>query len=226
MRRLFTMRQALSDPDLLGGVLEGESWSAWRTMLIALMGEELTAEERIVFTSLTGRDREPGILVEEFWAIVGRRGGKTRAMSALATYIAGLCEYDFAPGERGVIPIMAASKQQANVAFQYIAAVFARPPFDRLKIGGTADSISLSTGVDIQVRPASSRTIRGLTAVAVIADEIAYWATDESTRNPDAEVLNAVRPALATTFGPLIVISSPHARRGELWETYRRHFGP
>ena len=38
--------------------------------------------------------------------------------------------------------------------------------------------------------------------------------------------LNAVRPGLATTSGPLFMISSPYARRGELWRTYNKHFGP
>ncbi len=80
-------------------------------MLIALNGEELTDEERVTFTALTGRESEPGEPVEEFWAVVGRRGGKTRAMSALALYIAALCEHDLAPGERGLIPILAASRQ-------------------------------------------------------------------------------------------------------------------
>ena len=74
--------------------------------------------------------------------------------------------------------------------------------------------------------PASYRTIRGVTAIAVLADEIAYWFSEEDSRNPDTEILGAARPALATTGGPLIAISSPHARRGELWEAYRRHFGP
>ena len=74
--------------------------------------------------------------------------------------------------------------------------------------------------------PARYRSIRGITAIAVLADEIAYWFSEEDSRNPDTEILGAVRPALATTGGPLIAISSPHARRGELWEAYRRHFGP
>ena len=59
----------------------------------------------------------------------------------------------------------------------------------------------------------------------MLADECVFWLSDESA-NPDVEILNAARPALATTQGPLIAISSPYARRGALWETYRRHYGP
>jgi hypothetical protein len=73
------LRQALNDPQLLS-VFSGNSWSAWRTLLIAAMGEELTDEERVLFRELTGRDREPGQRVEELVAVVGRRGGKSRAM--------------------------------------------------------------------------------------------------------------------------------------------------
>ena len=39
------------------------------------------------------------------------------------------------------------------------------------------------------------------------------------------EILNAVEPGLATTGGPLILASSPHARRGVLWEVFKRHYG-
>jgi hypothetical protein len=36
-----TLRKALEDPELLGGVLGGDSWHAWRALLLAAMGEEL-----------------------------------------------------------------------------------------------------------------------------------------------------------------------------------------
>ena len=39
MKALVTLRKALSDPELLGSVLEGEFWSNWRTLLIAANGE-------------------------------------------------------------------------------------------------------------------------------------------------------------------------------------------
>ena len=38
--------------------------------------------------------------------------------------------------------------------------------------------------------------------------------------------MNAIRPAMATVAGAqLIAISSPYARRGVLWDMYRRYFG-
>ena len=42
----------------------------------------------------------------------------------------------------------------------------------------------------------------------------------------DTEILGALRPTLLTTKGPLIALSSPYARKGALWDTYKRHFGP
>jgi hypothetical protein len=85
--------------------------------------------------------------------------------------------------------------------------------------------IALKNRIDISIRPASFRTIRGITSIAAIAEECSIWQSDES-RNPDKEILAAVRPSLATTGGTLFAIGSPHARRGETWNTYRKHFGP
>jgi len=48
--------------------------------------------------------------------------------------------------------------------------------------------------------PASFRTVRGITAVGAVADEIAFWRSDDSA-NPDREILKALRPSLATKFG-------------------------
>jgi hypothetical protein len=59
-----------------------------------------------------------------------------------------------------------------------------------------------------------------------VADEIALWQAEDGSANPDTEILRAVRPTLLTTHGPLIAISSPYARRGELWTTFKRDYGP
>ena len=172
LRKLVTMREALASDGYFGRLLAGDSWAAWRALLIAIVGEELTEDERGVFEGLTGREREPLEPVEEFWAVIGRRGGKTRSMAVLAAYIAGCVDHrdTLAPGERGALPILAASTAQASQAFNFVSGIFATAPnLKDLLENETADTISLASGVDITIRPASFRTIRGITAVAAIA---------------------------------------------------------
>ena len=181
----------------------------------------------MIFERVTGRPHEPGEPVEELWNIVGRRGGKTRAAATVGVYIACLCDHTgvLAPGERGVLPILAASTEQATRAFHHVAGVLESSPVLRSEIADrTADTIRLKNSVDISIRPANFRTIRGITAIAAVADELAFWSV-EGSANPDREILDALRPALATTGGPLIVISTPYAKRGELYGTFRRHYG-
>jgi hypothetical protein len=127
VKKLITMREALADPGYFGTLLSGDSWRAWRVLLIAIVGEELTDEERPIFKILTDRDSEPLEPVEEFWAVIGRRGGKTRSMAVLAAYLAACVDHreSPAPGERGVIPLLAASVQQAASAFAFVEGIFA-----------------------------------------------------------------------------------------------------
>ncbi|QOF71427.1 hypothetical protein IG197_27395 [Aminobacter sp. SR38] len=222
-----TIREALNDPKLLGNALPGYSWRAWRILLIAAMGEALSDEERAIFTAFTGRDCEPGAQVDEFWGIAGRRSGKTRAAGTLAAYVATLCNHEYlASGERASIPIMAASQVQANKAFQAVLGVLEDSPVLTKQIeSSNSETIRLRSRVDIEVRPANYRTIRGITSPLAIGDEVAFWSTDEGAANSDADILNAVRPALATSGGLLWVISSPWAKRGELYETFKASYG-
>jgi hypothetical protein len=227
MRPTVAMRAALDDPALLGGVLAGDSWRAWRILLTAAMGEPLLDEERATFTQLTGRAHEPMQRVEEFEAVVGRRGGKSRAMATFAAYIGGLCKHDLVPGERGVLLAIAPDQRQAGIVLEYAEAAFAGSPIlAQLIANRTGDTLELTSGISIEVRAASFRRLRGPTYIAVIADEAAFWYSDEYSANTDAEILNAVRPGLATTGGPLIIASSPYAKRGVLFETHKRHYGP
>ena len=224
----ITLREALDDNQLLGHVLAGDSWSAWRTLLIAAMGGSLTDDERVVFKALTQREHEPGQRIEEFVAVIGRRGGKSRAVSVLAAYIAALCPHPtLVPGERGICLCIAPDVDQATIVLDYVTAAFESSPILRQLIEQrTRWSLKLTNRIDVEVRAADFRRLRGPTYVAVIADESAFWYSNEGSANPDSEILNSVRPGLATTGGPLFIISSPYARRGELWNLYSKHFGP
>lgn len=225
----MTMRRALSDPTLLGTVLAGKSWRAWRILLIATMGEALDDEERAMFQKLTGRPTEPGERAEELWAIVGRRGGKSRAIAVLVVYIAVFVDHSdvLVIGERPVVLCLAPSQKQAGVVLGYIIGIIeATPMLAKLIKGKTTEVLALKNGIEIEVRAASFRSVRGVTAVAVVGDEASFWYDNSSgSANPDTAILDALRPALATTGGLLAVISSPYARRGAVYEAWARDFG-
>jgi hypothetical protein len=149
----------------------------------------------------------------------------------LAVYLACLCEYPnvAAPGERLKVLCIARNALQAHTVFDFIAGIFAAVPvFGGMIIHRTADCLTLSNGVDIEVRAATfgGAGLRGLSAVAVIGDEAAYWDTNDAAKNADTEILNACRPMLATTHGMLAIISSPYTERGEVYELWRDHYGP
>jgi hypothetical protein len=180
-----TMRQALDDPQLLGHALEGSSWFAWRTLLIAAMGERLTPDERKAFAAFTGREREPLHRVDEFVAVVGRRGGKSKALSTLATHQAALVDHEhvLSPGERGIVLCIAPDQRQAKIALEYCEATLSQSPILRQLIANrTQDTIELTNKISIEVRAASFRRLRGPTYIAVLADEAAFWISDEFHR--------------------------------------------
>ena len=229
MRVRVTMREALQEPEFFGTVLEGSSWYGWRVLLIAAAGEELADDERLEFRRLTGREREPGHMVRELVAIFGRRAGKSLALAVFSCWLAALCDHRdvLAPGETGVVLCISRDQRIAKVILNYIEGTLrASPVLAQLIVSRTADTIELTTGIICEVRPANFRTLRGLTCVAVTCDEIAHWFTATDYANPDVEILAALRPTLMTTRGPLCMASSVYAKHGELYNSFKKYFGP
>jgi hypothetical protein len=229
MKPTTTLRDALSDPALLAHVLAGPSWLPWRVLLIAAMGEALTDAERPIFSQLTSRPCEPLRRCNEIAVVAGRRGGKTTAMAALASYLATCCDHTdaLARGETGVLLCVAQDQRVAKKLLDFIEANLQDSEIlGQLIKGRTQDSIELSNNIVIEVRPASFRKLRGPTYIAMIADELAFWYTDASFAHPDVEVIAAARPGLLTTGGPIIMASSPYAKQGVLWDTFKKHYGP
>jgi hypothetical protein len=65
--------------------------------------------------------------------------------------------------------------------------------------------------------------VRGRTLLAAIFDEVALR-RDEVSATPDIEVYRAVLPALMTTKGMLIGISTPYRKIGLLHQKRRDHY--
>jgi hypothetical protein len=213
----FTLRHALKDRRLLGAALgDAESWRTWQAVLAAAFGLELNRDERRAFAAVAGSRVPPKKRVRELWAIVGRRGGKSRIAAALACFFACFVPHKLAAGERGMVLVLAASVEQAKVVFAYaLAFLQASPVLANEIVDTTRSEIRLRNGVVIAIHTNSFRTVRGRTLLAAIFDELAFW-RDDSSATPDAEVYSAVLPSLATTGGMLIGISSPYRKVGLL----------
>jgi hypothetical protein len=177
----------------------------------------------------TGRSEPPTKPARYAELVVGRRGGKSRVLALIATYLATVIDHRpyVVPGEVPVVAIIARDRDQAKVIKSYISGfIRAIPLFEDLIEDEIADAIRLTNGVVIKIHTASIGAPRGRTFLAVLADEIAYWPATENAANPDLEVINAVRPGLATIPHSLLLLaSSPYAKRGVLYTNYAKHFG-
>ena len=224
----ITIDRAMRDPNLLGAALgPSASWDTWIAILRAAYGLPLTEAERVAFDAVAGGREPPRKRVRELWCIIGRRSGKSRVAAAVADFIAAFQDHAgrLAPGEVGTILVLAASRVQAQTVFNYIRAFFeASPILSQLVDAVTTDEIKLAGNVAIAVHTNNYRTVRGRTLIACIFDEVGFW-RDETTSLPDVETYRAVLPALATTGGMLIGISSPYAQRGLLYTKHRDCFG-
>lgn len=224
---LPSITEVMTDPHLFGGQFGGESWAAWRTLLSGFYGLPIKGHDKRTWQALTGRVLPPSEPSEELWLAVGRRGGKSQCAALLAVYEAAFKDYraQLAPGEVATTMILAADRRQARTVMRYIGGLLhGNPMLARMIAREDKETIELHNRACIEVHAASFRGVRGYTCAAVIADEIAFWRSEDSA-NPDKEIIAALRPALATLGGKLIALSSPYAKRGELWETYKRHFG-
>lgn len=223
-----SIREALTDPELLGNALPGDTWRTWRIMLIALMGEPLEPDELETFQRLTGRVSSPERMVREAALVIGRRGGKSRSLATLACYLGCLCEHPaITLGETGVVLLIAMDKPQATILLKYAAGVLSGSPLlAGMVTSKPDDAVVLSNGVEIVARSPSFRRLRGRTAVAVVGDESAFWLSEDRSSNPDSEIINAVKPMLLTTGGPLVLASSAYRKTGVLYQAWRRDYGP
>jgi hypothetical protein len=220
--------RAMDDPAVFGPWFRGkDSWGAWRVFLAGLFALPLEGEDLETFIRCTGRATLPEAPASEGWLVCGRRSGKSFMLSLIAVYLA--CFRDWrghlAPGERATVMVVAADRRQARTIMRYIGGLLhGVPMLVRLIERETTEGYDLSNRVTIEVHACSFRAVRGYTVCSALLDEIAFWRSEDSA-NPDREVLEAIRPALATTPGSiLLAASSPYARRGALWDAHRRYY--
>ena len=163
-----SMLDVLGDPALFGAEFRESSWRGWRLCAAALFGltTGLAAPEEAFILRCLGRRRLPTTAAREAWIMVGRRGGKSRFAALVAVYIACFREHRpiLAPGERGVVMVIASDRRQARVAMRYMVGLLDEVPMLQALIARrTAEAVHLTNGVSLEVHTASYRAVRGYT---------------------------------------------------------------
>ena len=217
-------------PHFKGGY---QSWTAWWAFLTALFGLPMDEEALALYQRHTGRKEPPTAAFVEAALICGRRGGKSRVLALIAVYLACFRDYTphLAPGEVATIPIVAADRKQARTIFRYVVGLIENVPMlAGMKTDTSAEAVTIeglnSSPVVIEIHAATYRGVRGYTLAAFLIDEVAFLRSDESSANPDVEILAAVRPGLSSIPGSMLLIaSSPYAKRGALYAAFRKHWG-
>lgn len=213
-------------PHFRGGAA---SWAAWRTFLACLYGLPLDDDQLGIYRHHTERLTPPSKQFGVAALICGRRAGKSRILALLAVYAA--CFRDYAPflaaGEICTIPIVAADRRQARTIFRYVLGLIDNTPaLATMKGDETAESVMVNGNVMIEIHTASYRAVRGYSLGMMLIDEVAFLRSEETSANPDQEIIAAVRPGLASIPGSMLLIaSSPYAKRGALYAAFREHFG-
>lgn len=224
-----TILDTCRDPQLFRSWFKNvETWRAWFAFLSVMFGLPIDDDARELYRQCTGRSEINPEGHREATLVCGRRAGKSLILALIATYLAVFKDWSahLVPGERGTIMIVAADKKQARTIFRYIRGFFDRPILSGLIERETAEALDLTNGVTIEILTASFRTVRGYTLIACLADEVAFWRNDDTGANPDKEIIAAIRPAMATVPGSMLLIaSSPYARKGVLWDSYKRRYG-
>jgi hypothetical protein len=186
------------------------------------------ADVPTIYQRCTGRMTWPEVQARLVSLIVGRRGGKSYITAVIGIYLACCRRYKLKLGTKGMVMILARDKEQAGVIRGYILAFLKAVPELSTMFADdpTLKLIELSNGITIEVRAAGEAGTRGYTVVAALADEIAFWPTDAESAKQDKKVLRALRPSMLGIKNAMIVmLSSPYAKRGVLYENHRKAYG-
>lgn len=224
--KIKPLSDCMLDPKFFGKTFAGPTFANWRAVAKALDGMPLSRAELALYRELTGRDVAPTAPFTEAYLIKPRRAGGTLFAAALGLHAA-LMDYRkrLGPGEMATVALIAADRRQARQLMNYVKGVIADSPVISPEVSGeTQETVSFRHRTQLEVHTTSFRSTRGYSYACVICDEMAYW-RDEFSANPDIELIRAVRPGLANLGGRLLGLSSPHARRGHLFDMYQRYFG-
>lgn len=228
--------QAIQDPNLFRPYLEGRnpdlsSWHNWLVCLRVVYGLPVRRTRDLeLVRQCTGRD--PAQLPKDGFStvllLVGRRGGKSRIAGLLGAYESSLSgrEQLLSPGEIPMVAITSPTREQSTIIKSYCRAALGSPMLEAEVANEGKQGFELNNGVTVRIMTGDFRSVRGFTQLMVVVDELCYFGyTEESKVKSDTELIRAIRPALLTTRGKLVCVSTKYAPKGWAYGQCKRHWG-
>jgi hypothetical protein len=214
------MARMVFDPNLLGGPFTPPTYTAHRAFVAGLSGRPMTAEERRLWDEMAGGRAPPTTAIRLLVIIKSRRIAMTQLIGGGIAPALACSDWPHLPGEEPTFLYLASDRAQSGIAFRRAVGAFeASPLLAREVVNVTANRIELRNGNVLEIGTADSASVRGRTLMGAAIDEACYIPSL-------AELMAALRPALATTPGSmLIVFSTPRGADGPMYEMYKRHFG-
>jgi len=194
------------------------------TLLRTYYGLPLDETQLEIYRRACGRDAYVPQEQNEMDVIAGRRSGKTGYIAAPIVCFEALRDHGLPRGERGYVLLIAPVIAQARIGFRFIRKYFlGSRTLSQYVFKIRGDEIELRNGVVIACVACSYVTVRGMTVVAAVCDEMAFWQHEEIAASPEEEVLEALRPAMATVKrAKLLKISTPFRKEGTLYRDFQR----
>lgn len=227
---------AISDPKLLQKHFLTLSIPQ-RTVLKAFNGLPLVDEELRAWSILQGSCEydELGYVTswtpipyiakkyDEVIAILGRRAGKTSAITATQIAYEALLGGHMAHVENNQDVQILFIAQDIDMAASHLNFVYNcinnSPLLAKEVVKFNKDAILLKNGMKIVPAPPTITSSRGLAVPGWCGDEVGFWYTDAKSANPDFEVERAVEYAMAQFPNAFkFITSTPYTKEGMLWD--------
>lgn len=135
----------------------GPGLPSWRLLLVCRWNDG----QLEIFRACTGRAVAPIAAFQFVWLVIDRRGGKSFVMAIIAVFLAAFRDWRrfLSPGERAVVLLVAADREQAKILIRYIQGILATPLLASLVENVTADSVDLKGSVTVEVVTRSYRSV-------------------------------------------------------------------
>ena len=180
--RINNIIEAIEDENIFKHFLgDLDSWQGWLTALQVFYGLDMkpTKDKAKLIRLCTGWERKPQFAPGGFKTalfLIGRRGGKSRVISIVGAYEATLAGHHekLAKGEKGILPIIAPTKEQAGIIKNYLRSIFETDILKNEIAVETKDGFDLINNISVRVMAGDFRTVRGFTLVCSIIDEACF----------------------------------------------------